>query len=218
MSAPERHIVLLMKPPETQFFTTEIHRISPRTTVHAAHDLTMLRAATAQVPETARLIAFSTSIIVPATVLRHFKYNAYNFHPGPPEYPGNRPSAFAIYDGAKTFGVTLHEMADKVDSGPIVAAAHFPVGQVEHAQELALEAYRQLARLFLRNLARLIKAEEPLAHSHLAWSGEKGTIARCEALKRIDEPLEMVELQRRLRAFDGIYSPLPRATGASLGS
>lgn len=209
MPAPDRHIVLLMKPAEAQFFTGEILKIAPRTTLYAVHDSEALRRVTARAPETARLIAFSTAVIVPPVVLRHFHYNCYNFHPGPPEYPGNRPSAFAVYDGVEHFGVTLHQMRDTVDSGPIVGVARFPVGAVDHARELALEAYKQLARLFLRNLIPLIQTEKPLPPLQIAWSGSKGTMRQFEAMQRIESPLEEEELTRRMKAFDGVFCPLP---------
>src|ERR1700694_2895518 len=44
----------------------------------------------------ARLIAFAASVIVPGPILAELRYGAYNFHPGPPEYPGWRPARFAL--------------------------------------------------------------------------------------------------------------------------
>ncbi len=208
MSVPDRHIVLLMKPPETQFFSQEISRLAPSVSLYTVHDADALRRVTARAPETARLIAFSTAIIVPPDVLAHFHYNCYNFHPGPPEYPGNRPSAFALYAGETNFGVTLHQMQDKVDAGPIIATSRFPISGITHAQELAVEAYKQLARLFLRNLLILIKTETPPPPAQIAWSGSKGTMAQYEALRRIEAPLDEDELARRFRSFDGIYCPI----------
>ena len=69
----------------------------------------------------ARVISFGSGVIVPPPLLARLKGPAYNFHPGPPEYPGIFPSVFALYAGEKEFGVTLHEMAAAVDSGPIVS-------------------------------------------------------------------------------------------------
>ena len=208
MAPPDRHIVLLMKPPETRFFSEEISKIAPSTTLYPVHDAAALRRVTSRAPETARLIAFSTAIIVPPEILGHFRYNCYNFHPGPPEFPGNRPSAFALYAGATRFGVTLHQMHDKVDAGPIIAVSRFAVGNVEDAQALAVEAYKQLARLFLRNLTTLVRTEMPPMPLPIAWSGEKGTMAKYDSLRRIEGSLDGEELARRMRCFDGIYCPL----------
>ena len=83
--------------------------------------LSELEDALANSSKTTRLISFGSGVIVPAAVLARLSGTAYNFHPGPPAYPGIFPSVFALYDGATRFGVTLHEMKPEVDSGPIVA-------------------------------------------------------------------------------------------------
>ena len=48
----------------------------------------------------ARLVAFVTPVIVPKHVLDRLGYGAFNFHPGPPSYPGWAPAHFALYDQA----------------------------------------------------------------------------------------------------------------------
>src|ERR1700722_7252469 len=75
----------------------------------------------------ARLIAFVTPEIVPVSVLTRLGYGAFNFHPGPPSYPGWAPAHFALYDRATEFGATAHVMVEQVDAGPIVDVALFPV-------------------------------------------------------------------------------------------
>jgi Formyl transferase len=74
----------------------------------------------------ARLIAFVTAEIVPPSVLARLGYGAFNFHPGPPSYPGWAPAHFALYDQAREFGATLHIMVEQVDAGPILDVAFFP--------------------------------------------------------------------------------------------
>jgi methionyl-tRNA formyltransferase len=69
-----------------------------------------------------RLIAFVTTVIVSADILRAVGHGAFNFHPGPPDYPGWAPAHFALYDQAQVFGVTFHAMQALVDSGPILDA------------------------------------------------------------------------------------------------
>jgi methionyl-tRNA formyltransferase len=74
-----------------------------------------------------RMIAFCTETIVPAATLAAIRGPSYNFHPAPPDYPGSHPASFAIYDRVGRFGATAHEMAVRVDSGPIVAVEPFDV-------------------------------------------------------------------------------------------
>src|SRR5258708_34349403 len=50
----------------------------------------------------ARLVAFTSGVIVPRPMLAALAHGAYNFHPGPPDYPGWAPVHFAIYDVTRT--------------------------------------------------------------------------------------------------------------------
>jgi hypothetical protein len=81
----------------------------------------------------ARLVAFCTAVVVPPRILARIGCGAYNFHPGPPTYPGRFPSCWGSYEDARRFGATLHAMAARVDEGPIIAVEWFavepPVGQ-----------------------------------------------------------------------------------------
>ena len=72
-----------------------------------------------------RLISMLTDVIVPENILSGLDGPAYNFHPGPPEYPGSHAASFAVYYDADGFGVTLHEMAAQVDSGPIIEVRRY---------------------------------------------------------------------------------------------
>src|SRR5215475_7012982 len=75
----------------------------------------------------ARLIAFASSTIVPADLLASLGYGAYNFHPGPPNYPGLAPPHFALYDRATVFGVTFHVIAERGSTGMISDVASFAI-------------------------------------------------------------------------------------------
>jgi methionyl-tRNA formyltransferase len=71
------------------------------------------------------LICYQTGVIIPPDILEVTA--AYNFHGGPPEYPGRDPHHWAIYDGAREFGVTCHRMSAKVDAGDILFVRRFPI-------------------------------------------------------------------------------------------
>jgi hypothetical protein len=147
-------ILLLMKPPEAAFCAAALAKHDPALRIARAGDLEILRAGAARAGRRARLIGFSTAIVVPGALLPAFAGGAYNFHPGPPEFPGNRPSAFACHAEAPTFGVTFHRMEAKVDSGEILDCERFSTAGLRTASELAIKAYQHLARLFLRKHRR----------------------------------------------------------------
>src|SRR4029079_998386 len=98
----------------------------------------------------ARLIAFSSAVIVPPGILSALGFGAYNFHPGPPEYPGWAPAHFALYEGAAEFGATAHAMAERVDSGPIVAVSRFTIPSDMDVVALERLTYAHLARMYWR--------------------------------------------------------------------
>ncbi|MEA2922263.1 MAG: methionyl-tRNA formyltransferase [Bradyrhizobium sp.] len=96
----------------------------------------------------ARLIAFAASTIVPSSILTLLRFGAYNFHPGPPEYPGWRPAFFALHDRSSGFGVTAHVMVEEVDAGPIVHVDRFDIAPGETFATLEERSYVYLARMF----------------------------------------------------------------------
>ncbi len=157
----------------------------------------------------ARLIAFTSGVIVPRPILAALGYSAYNFHPGPPDYPGWAPAHFALYDGARTFGATAHVMTTRVDSGPIIGVESFVIPDNVSVRELEQIAFVRLAYLFWR-LARSIACEEgPLRTLPIAWSGTKSTRRMYEKLCDIPSNIDPAELARRIRAFNDDFRAIP---------
>jgi methionyl-tRNA formyltransferase len=150
-----------------------------------------------------RLLSFCSAVIVPDAFLAALSGPAYNFHPGPPERPGRYPSVFALYEGAKHFGITVHEMAARVDSGPIVAAEWFdipPRCDLETLEEMTLT---QLLITFRRFALHLASKAAPLPRQRIAWRGRKTTKADCDALCSVTADMDPREADRRRRACGG---------------
>jgi methionyl-tRNA formyltransferase len=148
----------------------------------------------------ARLVAFSTNVIVPGSILEALGFGAYNFHPGPPDYPGWCPAHFAVYDRAATFGVTAHIMQHQVDAGPIVGVELFCVPSGITVARLEQMAFVALARLFW-NLAQSLTGREPLAVQPIAWSGIKSTRRLYRELREATASISKDDLDRRVGVF-----------------
>jgi methionyl-tRNA formyltransferase len=149
-----------------------------------------------------RLLAFTSGVIVPARILDALGHGAYNFHPGPPEYPGWAPAHFALYEGATTFGATAHLMAERVDSGPIIGVESFPVPENIGVRELEQTAYVRLAHLFWtlsRAMATQIGPFKPLP---IDWSGKKSTRRMYMSMCDIPPDISKAEMELRMRAFN----------------
>jgi len=148
-----------------------------------------------------RLIAFSTSVIVPSSILDGLAIPAYNFHPGPPTYPGSHAASFALYNGAEHFGATAHVMEEKVDCGAIVAAEWFVVPEKARFLDLEIKTYELLLQMFADLVPHLATSDKPLAVLDAQWSGKKHTNAEFEAMKEIKVDMEEAEISLRFRAF-----------------
>jgi methionyl-tRNA formyltransferase len=151
----------------------------------------------------ARLIAFATAEIVPVSVLSQLGFGAINFHPGPPSYPGWAPAHFALHNRATEFGATVHVMVEKVDAGPIIDVALFPVPA--GITVLALEglAYAHLAQLFWRMARSLATDAGPLPTTPLKWGPRKYFRSTYRAICEIPLDIPKDELEHRIRVFGG---------------
>ena len=153
--------------------------------------------------ERARLIAFVTPEIVSKSTLARLGYGAFNFHPGPPSYPGWAPSHFALYERATEFGATVHVMVEQVDAGAIIDVALFPIPADISVLGLEGLAYAHLAQLFWRMAKALATEPEPPPTLPIKWGGRKYSRRAYRAVCDIPLDIPKDELDRRLRVFGG---------------
>jgi len=209
-------IILLTGPAELVALASALRGHNPRLTIYLATTSEHLAALDAAILPRARLIAFSSAVIVPSRLLGALGFGAYNFHPGPPEYPGWASAHFALYDGATEFGATVHEMAERVDSGPIIDVARFPIPSDLNVLGLEGLAYAHLAQLYWK-LARKLSAEAaPLPRQALGWGSKKNSRHAYRAICDIPLDISREELERRMRIFGGNHfgvSPTIRLHG-----
>jgi len=148
-----------------------------------------------------RLISFINGTIVPKGILEIFQGDAYNFHPGPPEYPGSGAAGFAVYEGAKQFGTTAHIMTASVDAGPIIKTVRFDSDPSMRFIDLELRAYRAAFDLFIELSEKLATSPVALLPSGERWTGIKRRKKDVEDMKNISEDMSEDEIKRRFRAF-----------------
>lgn len=166
----------------------------------AVSDRASLECAVSESPGTVRLIAFCTEVIVPSSVLECCDAGAYNFHPGPPEYPGIFPSCFAIYDGATSFGTTAHCMTAVVDGGGIVAVTRFDMPAGVDRLQLDSLSFEAVMTQFKGMVPRLIDLSTELTPQGEEWSGPARTRKHFEQLCHLPDGVSEEEFERRYRA------------------
>ena len=196
------HIILLTAQTEQQFALSELLKAhNPQLRFHAALNADDLRAIAPDTLRRARLIAFTSGTIVAPEILDALGHGAYNFHPGPPDYPGWAPAHFALYEHARTFGATAHLMVERVDAGPIIGIETFPIPDGIGVRELEQIAFIRLAYLFWRLAKDLATRSEPLPPLPIAWSGRKSTRSDYVSACQIPADISKAELELRVRAF-----------------
>jgi methionyl-tRNA formyltransferase len=194
-------IILLTGPVEQPVLSKVLLGYNPGLTIRPVETSAELATLAPDVLTQARLVAFATSIVVPASVLNLLGFGAYNFHPASPEFPGWAPAHFAVYRQATQFGATVHVMAERVDAGPIVDVELFSVPRDISVGQLQQRAYSSLARLFWRQARFLATQSVPLAELPIRWSGKK-TSRRCyAAMCSITPDISSDERARRVKAF-----------------
>src|ERR1700758_1769322 len=196
-------VILLTGPIERTVLPAALLGHNPDLTVLPIERSSELAELSADLLARSRLVAFVTPVIVPSSILSQLGYGAFNFHPGPPSYPGWAPSHFALYDQAEEFGVTVHAMAERVDSGPIVEAVLFPIAPDIGVLGLEGLAYAHLARLFWGLAGTLATDPRPLPERPLQWGAKKNSRRAYQAICNIPLDISKEELDRRMRVFGG---------------
>lgn len=75
------------------------------------------------------ILVWSYPMILPASVLAVPRLGSLNLHMGLlPEYRGAHAVPWAIMNGERETGVTLHYMDEGIDTGPMLARARVPIG------------------------------------------------------------------------------------------
>ncbi len=193
-------IVLLTQPPEGAVLGKILTAHNPDLAIALISDKAALARLGEEDLSATRLLSFCSPVIVPGSLLKAMPGPSYNFHPGPPNRPGRYPSVFAIYEKAQHYGVTVHEMTEKVDAGPIVAAEWFSVPAHAAIADLETLSLEYLVAAFKRLAPFLALNSNPLPRIFIPWSGTKRTKADCEAICRITPDLSEPEIELRQRA------------------
>jgi methionyl-tRNA formyltransferase len=194
-------IILLTGAAVRPIFASVLSAHNPDLTIIPAETPAELNALEPDTLARARLIAYVTGIIVPAQVLNQLGYGAYNFHPGPPNYPGWAPAHFALYARATEFGATAHVMVKRVDEGPIVGVELFSISPDISVAGLEGMAYARLAYLFWTLAKPLATRDEALPAIPLRWSGKKTTRRDYATLCDIPRDISRDELDHRIDVF-----------------
>lgn len=191
-------IILLTGPVEHPFLASALRSHNPQLSLLSVVTSSDVACLEPQLLRRARLVAFATDVVVTPDILGQLGYGAYNFHPGPPHFPGWRPAHFAVYQQAKDFGATAHFMIEKVDAGPIVGVERFRIPAGMMVNDLEELTYATLLRLFHELAKPLATQAELLRELAVRWSGKKSSRRAFAAICGVPLDLPKDELNRRV--------------------
>lgn len=159
------------------------------------------------------IISYLSKWVIPEYLLNKARIAAINFHPAPPEYPGVGCINFALYEGAREYGVTCHHMVTNVDAWQIIAVERFPVYESDNIATLLVRAYDYQLVLFYR-VIDLILNGGPLPASKEKWGRRPFTRKELDELGRITFDMSRAEIAKRIRAANfSVWKPFIELQG-----
>jgi methionyl-tRNA formyltransferase len=104
------------------------------------------------------IVSVNASQIFKQPLLTLPPHGCINVHGGPlPKYRGRLPSFWALLNGERETGVTVHFMNEELDDGPIILQRRVPIVPGETQHSLILKTKRVGTELLLEALDRLEK-------------------------------------------------------------
>lgn len=191
-------VILLMQPDVAEAVMAIADRVDLQLEARQASSAGELAHAAAQ--PFALLLSHGTSVIVPKNILTRPGAIAINVHAASPAYPGRDPHHFAIYDGAKQYGATMHYMTNIVDAGPIVDVELFDVPRNTTPAKLLALANDAGLVLIRRFFQRYAEHGAPAPLKDAAWGPNKSTRKKFLEMCRVDASMPEAEFKRRLKA------------------
>ena len=147
------------------------------------------------------LISVQHPWILSGRVLDAVAGRAFNLHNAKlPDYKGHNCISHAILNGDRQYTSTLHRMVEQVDTGEIILEGIVDISPDETAISLYRKSMDACERIF-RAFLDLIEQGADVPCRIVGTGGRfygKGELA---ALKHIVDPCDLVDMQRKARAF-----------------
>jgi len=172
-----------------------------------------------EMPESDFIISVQYHEILKKQDIDKAKILAINLHMAPlPEYRGCNQFSFAILDGKKEFGTTIHKMDARIDHGDIIAEKRFPIPTNCWVNELYDLTYSASLSLFQENIANILSNQFTL-QTQKDFENERGTSIHfrneIHDIKRIDLSWDKEKIERHIRAT---YMPAFEPPYAMIGN
>jgi len=137
--------------------------------------------------------------IIPKSIIYLPTFNSVNLHFSLlPAYRGAAPVQWAILRGEERTGVTIFELDEQMDEGPILAQREVPILDGENAQQLTRRLADIGADLMLKTIAEIHRLEPRSQDSRAASYAP--LLTKQDGRIKWTEPAEVIE--RQIRALE----------------
>ncbi|HXS37013.1 MAG TPA: formyltransferase family protein [Flavipsychrobacter sp.] len=157
-----------------------------------------------EIPECDIIYSVQYHWILKADDIKKAKQAAVNLHMAPlPEYRGSNQFSYAIIDGKKEFGTTIHQIDTRIDHGDILFQKRFPIPDNCWVNQLYELTYDASLDLFKESLQNIIDGNyKPIIQQSLLSKYSTSLHFRKEIvkLKEIDLGWGKDKIERYIRA------------------
>ena len=147
------------------------------------------------------LISFLNSRYISKSVRKKIKINSFNFHPGPPEYPGFGCYNFALLDQVNFYGSTIHVINDKFDSGKIVNVKKFKISYKKCNLEKLIKKTHENIFKQAKNFINVIRNKKLKIEENIKWRRKAFTKKEFEIAREIKLSDSKKNLLKKIKAF-----------------
>ena len=147
------------------------------------------------------LISFLNSKYINKSVRKKIKINSFNFHPGPPEYPGFGSYNFALLDKVNLYGSTIHIINDKFDNGKIVNVKKFKFSYKKFNLEKLIKKTHENIFKQAKNFINDIQNSKLKIESNLKWKKKAYTKKEFEIARKINFKDSKKNILKKVKAF-----------------
>tara|TARA_B100001741_G_scaffold246419_1_gene207779 strand:+ start:1327 stop:2013 length:687 start_codon:yes stop_codon:yes gene_type:complete len=147
------------------------------------------------------LISFLNSEYISKSVRKKIRINSFNFHPGPPEYPGFGCYNFALLNESRFYGNTLHIINDKFDNGKIINVNKFRVSYKKiNLEKLIHMTHIQIIKQAKKFINKILNNNLE-SKCNLKWKRKAFTKKEFEKAREIKLNDSRENVLRKIRAF-----------------
>ena len=165
------------------------------------------------------IISFKSYYILPQKVIDKASISAINFHSGTPKYRGVGCTNYALYDNAKTYGVTTHIIDRNIDNGKIIDVKFFDISKNDDVDSLIKKTNQVMLKRSIYIINNLSKNKNFLSkkiedNNKIKWSKKIKGRKELDKFYEIKVSDKKSEIKKKIRATNtSKYKPYIKIKG-----